>query len=105
MAGGKAKLKRIRLDIIQQQRYGHTDGQPVQQRLEPVKDAFKASHAVKTLWRHAHRAQHGEFSPPQSDIGGDRVEDVGDADQAEQGDKPLSVNNKSRLRKKVCVLC
>ncbi len=87
---GKGRIKHIRSYVcIKEAKTCGTDGKPPEQSLKPVKDAYKADHSVKLFEAScANERSMANSRRAQRNVCGDRIENVGDADEAYEGMNP-----------------
>ena len=73
---------------VNQPGYGKGHGNPIEQPLHPIEQAFEIHHLPESLRRHADGFEHGELPLPQTDVGGNGIEHICRRNQGNQGDEP-----------------
>ena len=65
------------------------DGKPPEEGPHSIPGALLQEHPAQLSLLHSHTAQYTEVTPPQGDVGGDGVEDIAHADEADQNDEAV----------------
>ena len=67
----------------------NADGKSPQEGPHSIPGTLQQEHPAQLPLLHSHTAQHTEIPPPQGNVGGDGVEDIAHADEADQDDEAV----------------